>query len=76
MKVKLFFTEACGYCMPIIDYIKENNLDVELCDATRNKEYRKEILKTGGKMQVPMLSIDGQAMYESRDIQDWLEENM
>lgn len=76
MKVKLFFTEACGYCLPIIEYIKDNNLEVELCDATRNKDYRKEILQTGGKMQVPMLSIDGEGMYESRDIQDWLEKNM
>lgn len=27
-------------------------------------------------MQVPMLLVDGKAMYESRDIMDWIEENI
>ena len=36
---------------------------------------RDELIKIGGDSQVPCLTIDGQAMYESDDIIDWLKEN-
>ena len=74
--IKLFHTEFCPYCVKVIDYIKENNLDVEIVDATHDAAAKRELISTGGKMQVPMLSIDGKAMYESNDILDWLKENM
>lgn len=75
LMVKLFFTESCPYCVEPINYIKANNLEVELVDATHDKEAKLEIIKTGGKIQVPMLSINGQAMYESQEILKWLKEN-
>lgn len=74
--IKYFYTEACPFCVKPKNYIEENNLDVELVDATSDKESQMELIKLGGKMQVPMLAINGEAMYESRDIMKWLKENM
>lgn len=75
MKVRLFYTQVCPFCEGPKEFIRENNLDVEMINLTKEKKYRAEVLKLGGKMQVPMLAIDDKAMYESRDILAWLEEN-
>lgn len=75
-KVKLFYTKACPFCIKPKNYIKDNKLDVELVDATFDKNAKKELLQIGGKMQVPMLAVDGEPIYESRDIMKWLKENM
>lgn len=34
------------------------------------------VMDIGGKLEVPMLSIDGKGMYDVRKIVDWVEENM
>lgn len=74
--VKVYYSDNCPHCTGIIDYVRENNVDVELVDSSRNLKLQKEIMDIGGKMQVPMMSIDGEAMYESKDILKWIKENM
>lgn len=74
--VKLYYSDFCPHCTESVEYIKENNLDVELLNCTKDMKLQKEIYQLGGKSQVPMLSIDGKAMYESKDIFQWLKENM
>lgn len=74
-KVKLFFTQFCPHCVGCKEFIEENNLNVELMDATTDQEIKKELLEVGGKLQVPMLSIDDKPMFESSDILNWLKEN-
>ncbi len=73
--LRLYFTESCPYCAGPIDYIKEKGLDVELIDATYDRARQMEIIKAGGKIQVPMLYVDGKGIYESKDIMDWLKNN-
>lgn len=75
MDVRLFYTEVCPFCQGPKKFIKDNGLNVALINLSREKNYRKEVLELGGKMQVPMLAIGNKAMYESRDILAWLEEN-
>ena len=72
--IKLYYSDMCPYCTGIVKHIKENNLDIELMNATKDMDLQKEIYLVGGKSQVPMLSIDGQPMYESSDIMRWIEE--
>lgn len=74
--IKLYYSDYCPHCTGILEYVKENNLDVELVDTSRNLKLQKELLDIGGKTQVPMLSIDGKAMYESKDILEWIKENI
>lgn len=73
--VKLFFSQFCPYCQGVKEFIVDNNLKVELVDATTDKANKESLLDIGGKIQVPMLSIDGEALYESADIMKWLQEN-
>lgn len=77
MDLKLYHTETCMYCHVVMDFIEENDLDVELVDATYDVQGKRDIINKGGKMQVPMLLIDNEkAMYESKDIIAWLDENL
>ena len=74
--LKLYYSSLCPFCTELVKYVKEKELDIELMDATKDMEIQKEIYLLGGKSQVPMLTIDGEAMYESNDIMEWLKENM
>ena len=40
-----------------------------------DREDRLELIRVGGKQQVPCLFIDGKPMYESMDIVEWLRAN-
>ena len=44
-------------------------------DTHANPLYREELIKIGGKTQVPCLVIDGKALYESLDIIEWFKKN-
>ena len=73
--VKLYCLKECPFCIKVIKYAEENNLDLELIDVTDNLELQKEVISLGGKFQVPMMTVDGDFMYESDDIINWLKEN-
>ena len=53
--------------------IKEEGLNVEVIDIGKDKSYVKELVELGGKRQIPCLDINGEALYESKDILEWLE---
>ena len=53
----------------------QNNIQLPLKDISQ-EDNRAELLKIGGMQQIPCLVIDGQAMYESDDIIEWLKENI
>jgi glutaredoxin len=59
--------------------IKRSGLDIENRDIQKNRYYEKELIRQGGKRQVPCLrieSLDGkiQWLYESGDINQWIKQ--
>ena len=76
MKLELYKRDFCPYCRKVMDYLEENNrTDVEIRDIAKDPESKKTLVEVGGKEQVPCLFIDGQPMYESLDIIEWLGAN-
>jgi len=75
MNLKLYYMDYCPFCIKVLNFIKENNIDIELKNINI-KENHDELLSIGKKDQVPMLSIDGKPLYESDDIIDYLKENL
>ena len=72
----LYHRDTCGFCSKVKNFIKENNIDsINLKNITDSKESYQELLKIGGKIQVPCLFIDGKPLYESDDIINWLKNN-
>ena len=76
MKLELYKFDSCPYCIRVMKAIKKSGrTDVEMKDIHKNPEDRDTLILVGGKEQVPCLFIDGQPLYESLDIIDWLEKH-
>ena len=73
-KLELYYKTTCSYCHKVVKFMEQNGIAVSLKNVYEPAN-RDELIKIGGSSQVPCLTIDGQAMYESDDIIDWLKEN-
>ena len=47
--------------------------DIIYRDISESEEAAEQLVSVGGKRQVPCLFIDGEPLYESQDIIDWIE---
>ena len=76
MELKLYIFETCPYCRKVInEIISSGRTDIEYRNIHKSEEDRQELIRVGGKQQVPCLFIDGKPMYESDDIVEWLREH-
>ena len=74
MTLELYKMDTCPYCRKVMSYIESSGRnDIVYKDIIQSREAEEELIKTGGKRQVPCLFIDGEPFYESLDIIDWLE---
>ena len=70
-RYELFIMPACPYCQKVLAYLSRVGLDdgrVTVEDITSDPAARDELVRVGGKPQVPCLFIDGAPLYESDDI--------
>jgi glutaredoxin 3 len=74
-KLTLYHFMRCPYCQRVRDYLTKENITVPMKDTQENPAFRDELIKIGGKAQVPCLIIDGKALYESLDIIEWFKKN-
>lgn len=73
MKLELFKFDTCPFCRRVMDYIASSGrTDIEYRDIRQSAEDRERLIRVGGIEQVPCLFIDGEPMYESLDIIEWL----
>lgn len=75
----LYQFKTCPFCVKVRKQIARLNLNIEKRDAQHDQAHRAELEQKGGNVKVPCLRIkneDGseQWMYESSDINAWLEE--
>ncbi len=72
----LYQFETCPFCVKVRRAMHELNINIELCDAKNNAEYKKELLEKGGSPKVPCLQVKENNrvkwMYESNDIITYL----
>lgn len=74
MKLELYKKDTCPYCRRVMSYIEQSGrADVEYRDILESEESHRRLVEVGGKQQVPCLFIDGDPLYESMDIINWLE---
>lgn len=74
-KLTLYFHLDCPFCIRVLNYLNKVNKAVELKNIKDQPHAKEELLSIGGKLQVPCLVIDGEALYESLDIIRWISEN-
>lgn len=73
--LKLFFMETWPFCQKVGNFLKEKGIDVPILDINKDPKHKEELKRVGGKVQVPMLLIDGKPLYESDDIIEWFKKN-
>lgn len=71
----LYHFVGCPYCQRVRDYMQQHGITIPLRDIRQTPAYRNELIRIGGKGQVPCLVINGKALYESMDIIEWLKQN-
>lgn len=74
-ELELFMKPTCPYCIKVLGFMEENGVAVPLRNIEANEDAAKTLVAVGGKRQVPCLFIDGQPLYESDDIIEWLRAN-
>jgi glutaredoxin len=76
--LELFKFDACWYCQRVFRKLEDLGVAgrVRLRDTWREPKANAELIRRGGKRQVPCLFVDGEPMYESVDINAWLDRHV
>lgn len=78
--LSLYQLNACPFCIKTRRALHRLNLEVEIKDIGKNKQFRKQLQAEGGRVQVPCLLIEKQDktewLYESEDIVSYLEQRI
>lgn len=64
----LYKKDSCPFCVRVLRFMKNANITCEMKDVETDPKNKDELIKIGGKSQVPCLVIDGEPMYESLSI--------
>ena len=74
----LYGRPSCPYCARVDRVIEELGVEEKITRrlTTYGSEWRTDLRKRTGSTQVPCLFIDGQPMFESLDIIDWMRTNL
>jgi len=72
----IYISHTCPYCKKVMDFVKENKIDVEYKDRS-DKKIREELVSRAGKTQVPYLVDNNKntEMHESDDIITYLKKH-
>ncbi len=71
----LYKFDSCPFCRRVARAIDDLGLSIATRDTRKEPGAREELLARTGRTQVPCLFIDGEPLFESADIVDWLRAN-
>ena len=77
MNLELYYYEQCPFCQRVLQTIKQLGLEdkVILKNTLTNAENAQFHSQKTGRSTVPCLYIEGEPMFESADIVQWLNTN-
>ncbi len=72
--LELYTMEICPYCKKVKAYFAQNGIEYKECNVD-NEQYANELMKLGGKPQVPFLADkdNNVYMYESDKIIEYVQ---
>jgi glutaredoxin 3 len=59
MKVKVYSTNTCPWCVKAKDFLKSHKVAFEEINVGENQEAAQEMIEKTGQMGVPVIEIDG-----------------
>ena len=72
--LELYKKDNCPYCQRVYRALTRLGVRVRMRDIRRDAGAVDELVRVGGKRQVPCLFVDGKPLYESGDIVRFLDE--
>ena len=74
----LYGRPSCPYCLRVDRVIRQMGIENKITRRLTGygSEWRADLRNRTGSTQVPCLFIDGEPMFESLDIIDWLRKNL
>lgn len=70
----LYYKKSCPFCQKVLRFMEANHLTMDTRETTQPGN-QNDLIRIGGKKQVPCLVINGKPLYESDDIVTYLREN-
>lgn len=59
MAVKIYSTPTCPWCKKTKEFFKENNIEFEDIDVSKDQAAQKEMIDKSGQMGVPVIDANG-----------------
>lgn len=71
----LYYKKSCPYCQKVLRFMESNKINLDTRD-TLQPGNQNDLVRIGGKKQVPCLVVEGKALYESEDIVAYLRDKV
>jgi len=62
IKVKVYSTPSCAYCVTLKNYLKEHSIVFENVDVSKDEKALEKMVKDSEQMSVPVIDIDGEVI--------------
>ncbi|MFH0867904.1 MAG: glutaredoxin domain-containing protein [Candidatus Woesearchaeota archaeon] len=59
LKVKVYSTKICPWCVKLKEFLKEKNIEFEDIDVGADQKAAEEMVEKSGQMGVPVIDIGG-----------------
>ena len=60
LKIRVFSTPACPYCVTLKNFLEEKGFKYENIDVSNDQKAAKEMIEKTGQMGVPVVEINGE----------------
>ena len=60
LKVKVYSTTVCPYCIIAKDFLKDNKIEFEDINVQEDHNAAKEMVEKSGQTGVPVIDVDGE----------------
>ncbi len=60
VKVKVYSTSVCPWCIKAKEFLKENNIPFEEVNVGLDRKAAEEMIEKSGQMGVPVIDVGGQ----------------
>jgi len=60
MKVKVYSTAICPWCIRVKDFLKQHKIEFESVDVSSDKKAAEEMIEKTGQRAVPVIEVDGE----------------
>ncbi len=57
VKVKVYSTPSCPYCMKAKEFLKEHDIEYEDINVQKDKKAAEEMVEKSGQMGVPVIEV-------------------